>query len=183
MVEHEVPLSVPSVEIVSPEIATQIVRKPDNPNLVAVRQDFSGAFSGRALLIFPETNSLELVRAVVGREFPLEDIVSFEDEALAETGNIILNSWVATIANMLRRGLKMSLPVVVRGDSRHLFTNAENSQNLVLFLHIRFEISKKEIRGYVALLMDIPSIDELRSLIADFVSGVTRTNEADATRK
>jgi chemotaxis protein CheC len=183
MVEHEVLLSVPSVEIVSPETATQIVRKPDNPNLVAVRQDFSGAFSGRALLIFPETNSLELVRAVVGREFPLEDIVSFEDEALAETGNIILNSWVATIANMLRRGLKMSLPVVVRGDSRHLFTNAENSQNLVLFLHIRFEISKKEIRGYVALLMDIPSIDELRSLIADFVSGVTRTNEADATRK
>ena len=118
MVEHEVLLSVPSVEIVSPETATQIVRKPNNPNLVAVRQDFSGAFSGRALLIFPETNSLELVRAVVGREFPLEDIVNLEDEALAETGNIILNGWVATIANLLRRGLKMSLPVVVRGDSR-----------------------------------------------------------------
>jgi chemotaxis protein CheC len=183
MVEHEVLLSVPSVEIVSPEIATQIVRKPDNPNLVAVRQDFTGAFSGRALLIFPETNSLELVRAVVGREFPLEDIVNLEDEALAETGNIILNSWVATIANMLRRGLKMSLPVVVRGDSRHLFTNTETSQSLVLFLHIRFEISKKEIRGYVALLMDIPSIDELRSLIADFVSGVTQTKEADSSRK
>jgi chemotaxis protein CheC len=183
MVEHEVLLSVPSVEIVSPEIATQIVRKPDNPNLVAVRQDFTGAFSGRALLIFPETNSLELVRAVVGREFPLEDIVNLEDEALAETGNIILNSWVATIANMLRRGLKMSLPVVVRGDSRYLFTNTETSQSLVLFLHIRFEISKKEIRGYVALLMDIPSIDELRSLIADFVSGVTQTKEADSSRK
>ena len=183
MVEHEVLLSVPSVEIVSPGAATQIVRKPDNPNLVAVRQDFSGAFSGRALLIFPETKSLELVRAVVGRDFPLEDIVSLEDEALAETGNIILNSWVATIANLLRRGLKMSLPVVVRGDSRQLFTNAETSQSLVLFLHIRFEISKKEIRGYVALLMDIPSIDELRSLIADFVSGVTQTKEADSTRK
>ncbi len=183
MVEHEVLLSVPTVEIVSPESAAQIVRRPDNPNLVAVRQDFSGAFSGRALLIFPETNSLELVRAVVGREFPLEDIVSLEDEALAETGNIILNGWVATIANLLRRGLKMSLPVVVRGDGRHLFTNVETSQSLVLFLHIRFEISKKEIRGYVALLMDIPSIDELRSLIADFVSGVTLTNEADSTRK
>jgi chemotaxis protein CheC len=174
MVEHEVLLSVPSVEIVSPEAATQIVRKPDNPNLVAVRQDFSGAFSGRALLIFPETNSLELVRAVVGRELSLEDIVNLEDEALAETGNIILNSWVATIANLLRRALKMSLPVVVRGHSQSLFTSIETENNLVLFLHIRFEISKKEIGGYVALLMDIPSIDELRLLIADFVSGATR---------
>jgi chemotaxis protein CheC len=176
MVEHEVLLSVPSVEIVSSEAATQIVGKPDNPNLVAVRQDFSGAFSGRALLIFPETNSLELVRAVVGRDFPLEDIVNLEDEALAETGNIILNSWVATIANLLKRGLKMSLPIVVRGDSRRLFSNADTAKSLVLFLHIKFEIRTKEIRGYIALLMDIPSIDELRLLIADFVANATRTN-------
>jgi hypothetical protein len=42
---------------------------------------------------------------------------------------------------------------------------SEESQNLVLFLHIKFEINKKEIRGYVALLMDIPSIDELRLLM------------------
>jgi chemotaxis protein CheC len=87
MVEHEVLLSVPAVEILSRDQATQLVAKPDNPNLVAVRQDFSGAFAGRALLIFPEANSLELVRAVVGRQLPLEDIVDLEDEALAETGN------------------------------------------------------------------------------------------------
>jgi chemotaxis protein CheC len=155
------------------------VAKPDNPNLVAVRQDFSGAFAGRALLIFPEANSLELVRAVVGRQLPLEDIVDLEDEALAETGNILLNSWVATIANLLKRGLRMSLPVVVRGNSRHMFETGETSACLVLFLHIRFEISKKEIRGYVALLMDIPSMDELRLLIADFVSSVTRKSRLD----
>ena len=175
MVEHEVLLSVPAVEILSQDQATQLVAKPDNPNLVAVRQDFSGAFAGRALLIFPEANSLELVRAVVGRQLPLEDIVDLEDEALAETGNILLNSWVATIANLLKRGLRMSLPVVVRGDSRHMFETGETPERLVLFLHIRFEISKKEIRGYVALLMDIPSMDELRLLIADFVSSVTQS--------
>ena len=174
MVEHEVLLSVPAVEILSQDQATQLVAKPDNPNLVAVRQDFSGAFAGRALLIFPEANSLELVRAVVGRQLPLEDIVDLEDEALAETGNILLNSWVATIANLLKRGLRMSLPVVVRGDSRHMFETGETPERLVLFLHIRFEISKKEIRGYVALLMDIPSMDELRLLIADFLTSVTQ---------
>jgi chemotaxis protein CheC len=177
MVEHQVLLSVPAVEILSQDQAAQLVAKPDNPNLVAVRQDFSGAFAGRALLIFPEANSLELVRAVVGRELPLEDIVDLEDEALAETGNILLNSWVATIANLLKRGLRMSLPVVVRGDSRRMFETAETSERLVLFLHIRFEISKKEIRGYVALLMDIPSMDELRLLIADFVTSVTRKSD------
>ena len=179
MVEHQVLLSVPSVEILSQDAAARLVARPDNPKLVAVRQDFSGAFSGRALLIFAEAKSLELVRVVVGRELPLEDIVDLEDEALAETGNIILNSWIATIANLLKRGLKMSLPVVMRGDGKHVFERAQNRDNFVLFLHIKFEISKKEIDGYVALLMDIPSLDELRSLIADFVNRVTRTEDRD----
>jgi len=173
MVKHQVLLSVPSVDIVSKDEASRIIGKPDSPTLVAVRQDFSGPFSGRALLIFPESNSLELVRAVVGHEAPLEDIGSLEDEALAETGNIILNSWVATIANLLKQSLQMSLPVVIRGDSRQML-RGEESQTLVLFLHIRFEISTRNIQGYVALLMDIPSIDSLRSLLADFIRNLTQ---------
>jgi chemotaxis protein CheC len=174
MVKHAVLLSVPNVEILTQAEATRIVVKPNAPNLVAVRQDFNGAFSGRALLIFPEANSLELVRAVVGGQLALEDIVDLEDEALAETGNIILNSWVATIANLLKSGLTMSLPVVVRSSSRSLFDAVGNREALVLFLHIQFEISQKEIQGYVALLMDIPSVDELRSLLADFIAAQTK---------
>jgi chemotaxis protein CheC len=54
MVGHQVLLSVPTAEILSKEAAAQIVGTPENRILVAVRQDFTGAFSGRALLIFPE---------------------------------------------------------------------------------------------------------------------------------
>ena len=63
----------------------------------------------------------------------------------------------------------MALPVVIRGGGRDLFETADAEEPKVLFLHIKFDIQNKEIRGYVALLMDIPSIDELRALIADFV--------------
>ena len=177
MVDSEVLLFVPAVDILTNQEATKLVSKPDNPPLVAVRQDFAGAFSGRALLIFPETNSLELVRAVVGRQLALEDVADLEDEALAEIGNIILNSWVATIANLLKSALKMSLPVVIRSEGNRMFESAPS--NLVLFLHIKFEIRQEEIRGYVALLMDIPSFAELRSLVAAFVSGVMQTDKSD----
>ena len=57
-----------------------MVATPDIPRLVAVRQDFAGVLSGRTLLIFPEKNSLELVRAVVGRHLPLEDIVGTTEQ-------------------------------------------------------------------------------------------------------
>jgi len=174
MVQSEVLLSVPSVQIMTPDAAVKVVAKPGNPNLVAVRQDFSGPFSGRALLIFPEATSLELVRAVIGQQLAVEDIVDLEDEALAETGNIILNSWVATLANLLKRRLKMSLPMVIRRDQHHIFESVRPDATVILFLHIKFDIRSKEIGGYVALMMDVPSIGELRLLIAEFVSSLTR---------
>ena len=177
MIQHEVLLSVPNVEILAPKEAIARVAKPGNPNLVAVRQDFSGVFSGRALLIFPEASSLELVRVVVGRQLALEDIVDLEDEALAETGNIILNSWVATIANLLKKNLKMSLPMVIRRDQNHIFESASSRDSLILFLHIKFDISRQQIRGYVALMMDVPSIEELRSLIAEYVVSLARHSD------
>jgi len=174
MVKHEVLLSVPSVEILTPEAAAQIITQPEHLQLVAVRQDFRGAFAGRALLIFPEAKSLELVRAIVGQDLPLQDIMDLEDEALAETGNIILNSWIATVANLLKQELKMSLPVVIRRDPRQIFEEIGSQKILILFVHISFEISNREIRGYVALMMDVPSIEELRALIAEYVISITR---------
>jgi chemotaxis protein CheC len=65
----------------------------------------------------------------------------------------------------------MSLPIVIRGDGSQMFESA--NFNLILFLHIKFDIRQKHIGGYVALLMDIPSLDELRSLIAGFVKSIT----------
>lgn len=181
IVGHEVLLSVPSVEILSHEAASRVVAKPENRPLIAVCQSFQGPFSGRALLIFPEANSLELVRAILGQELPLEDVVDLEDEALAETGNIILNSFVATMANVFKRGLTMSLPSVLRGDGRQLFDGPAAERDLVLFLYINFEISQKEIRGYLALLMDLPSLETLRTLVHDFLTSVSpkdRDNES-----
>jgi chemotaxis protein CheC len=183
IVGHEVLLAVPSVDILSREAAARVVAKPGNRALIAVCQNFQGPFSGRALLIFPEANSLELVRAILGQELPLEDVVDLEDEALAETGNIILNSFVATMANVFKRALTMSLPSVLRGDGRELFEGAATEQDLVLFLYINFEISQKEIRGYLALLMDLPSLETLRTLVQDFLQSVApKERDIDAVR-
>ena len=128
-----------------------------------MQQSFEGPFSGRALLIFPEAQSLELVRSIVGEQHSLEDVIDLEQEALAETGNIILNACLATIANVLRRTMRMSLPSMIRGDGATLFdVQVGGSGNLVLFLYIDFTIKNRDIHGFIALLMDLPSIAALK---------------------
>lgn len=174
MIGDQVLLSVPSIEVVSQRRAARLISERETSDLIAVRQDFSGPFSGRALLIFPETNSLELVRAVTGGELTAQEVVDLEQEALAETGNIILNSCLATMANMLKRSLTMTIPEVLRGSGAMLFEVNEDgpSEGLVLFLYIDFAVRKHDIRGYIAMIMDLPSLGVLKELLAEFIANI-----------
>jgi chemotaxis protein CheC len=184
MVGEEILLSVPSIDVVNHKTAIALIGEREGDELVAVRQDFSGAFAGRALLIFPRANSLELVRAVIGDEMSADDVAAMEQEALAETGNIILNGCLATMANMLQQSLSMSLPEVLRGDGALLFEFGDQASDdrLVLFLYINFAMQDRDIRGYIAMLMDLPSLASLRVLIGDFIDRVMREDVPIAGR-
>jgi chemotaxis protein CheC len=174
MVGEQILLSVPSVEVVSLQAAAALIGERTSDRLVAVRQDFTGAFSGRALLIFPQADSLELVRAVAGDTMAEDELSAMEDEALSETGNVVLNGCLATMANMLKRPLTMSLPEVLHGGGGDLFAGDRShaGQGVVLFLYINFAVRDRDIRGYIAMLMDLPSLTALKLLIADFIARV-----------
>lgn len=174
MVNRQVILSVPAVEIVTRKSAASLIGQRESETLIAVQQLFEGPFSGRALLIFPESNGLSLVRAIVGDEMDDAEVVEMEDEALAETGNVILNGCLGSMANLLQHTLKMSIPSVRRGDSNLLFEalGSANDENFVLFLYINFSVHERNIRGYVAMIMDLPSLEKLKQYIADFINRV-----------
>ena len=167
MVHDEVILTVPRVALMSRLEAIQTLGERESRSLVAVHQIFEGEITGRALLIFPEERSLELVRAVVGSDLSLEEIIELEQEALAETGNIILNSCLATVANSLESNLKISLPEVLRGESSKFFSLEPPpvAGTTVMFIYRNFAMRKRDINGYIAMMMDMPSLSALQTLL------------------
>jgi chemotaxis protein CheC len=175
MVQEQVHLSVPRIHLVGRDEAVGLLPGGESARLVAVHQIFEGDLTGRALLIFPETRSLELVRAVTGGDLPLEDIIELEQEALAETGNIILNGCLATIANMLDRSLKMSLPEILRGEGPIFFDLQPPPEkgDVVMFLYIDFVIKQRDIQGNIVLLMDMPTLANLKILLGSFIERTT----------
>ena len=175
MVGEQVIMSVPSLELISRNAAAKLIRERESDQLVAVSQDFDGPFAGRALLIFPAASSLSLVRAVAGSAVAEEDVESMEDEALAETGNVVLNGCLASMANMLKQRFILSLPKVVRGDGRLLFEapiSGTGGTGMVLFLYINFTLSDRALRGYIAMMMDLPSITVLRDMVDEFIERI-----------
>jgi chemotaxis protein CheC len=183
MVGEQVIMSVPSLELISRNAAAKLIRERESDQLVAVSQDFDGPFAGRALLIFPAASSLSLVRAVAGAAVAEEDLDSMEDEALAETGNVVLNGCLASMANMLKQRFNLSLPKVVRGDGRLLFEAPAPgiASGMVLFLYINFTLSDRALRGYIAMMMDLPSIGLLRNMVDEFIERIVGSDgEAEA---
>ncbi|MGH8169809.1 MAG: chemotaxis protein CheX [Steroidobacteraceae bacterium] len=171
MVRDEVALSVPKVSVLGQAEAVVIVQERDAKRLVAVSQDFDGDIRGRALLIFPEAKSLELIRSMVGEDLSLEDIIELEQEALAETGNVLLNACLSTMANSLQRNLRISLPEVIHGDGDTFFGLAASpgASDTVLFIYINFLVKLRDIQGYLAMLLDFPSLAMLQALLDEYI--------------
>lgn len=179
LVREEVALSVPKACVVTREQAIANLRDHGEKRLVAIHQDFEGDIRGRALLIFPEARSMELIRALVGTELSLDDIIELEQEALAETGNILLNGCLSTIANSLERNLKISLPEVIHGEGADFFrSDAADGNEAVLFIYINFAVKQRDIQGFLAMVLDLPSLVTLQKLLDAYIERSTGQSPA-----
>lgn len=159
LVEDEVCLSVPAINFLTPsEANARLELETSGADSVAVRQSFSGSFSGDLLLIFPEQRSLDLVRSMLDDVVPLDSLTELEQEALLEVGNIILNACLGSLANQLGTAVESSLPTYVRArGGRILGGTGNDAEELVMFLHVDFSLLAKDVNGYIAFLMDIIS--------------------------
>ena len=174
MVREEIVLTVPRVQIITRDAAVADLSEREAKRLVGVHQDFEGDITGRALVIFPELKSIELVRAVVGRDLSLDEIFELEQEALAETGNILLNGCLSTIANLLGRTLRISLPEVIYGEALDFFTASSTTMDdRILFIYINFAVRERDLQGYIAMFLDMPSLATLQQLVGEFIERTT----------
>jgi chemotaxis protein CheC len=82
------------------------------------------------------------------------------------------------MANMLRQSLTMQLPEVLRCHGALLFQVAApgEPEALVLFLYINFSVLNRNIHGYIAMLLDLPSMGALKILVRDFIAQVMDDN-------
>ena len=94
-----------------------------------------------------------------------------EQEAMSEIGNIILNSCVGTLANIFQHELQGSLPQYHLGTSDEILTaTGSGADTVVLMLHIDFALDKHQILGYVAFVLDVSALHDLKEQINHYIA-------------
>lgn len=176
MVNETIDMSVPAMQFITRKQAGDILDLKGKRRVCSVTQGFAGTFSGEAVLMFPEENSLEIVRMMLGSTIPLAHLTELEQDALNEVGNIILNSCISAFADIFQEQFDTTLPEVRVGSGMEAVgVSVERQQDGVLFLHIQFAFQRRKIEGYVVFLMDLPSFANLRAGIDRFLGLIPQT--------
>ena len=169
MVSEEINLSVPSLQFLQASEAGRYLGL-DSRRIFGVIQEFDGPFNTEAILMFPEDRSLEIVRMMLGESYSVDELSDLEQEAMAEIGNILLNACIGSIANLTHAHFSSTLPEVRLGLGVDLLRVKErNAGDTVLLVYIDFIIAARTIQGYMAFLMDVPSINGLIDSVDHFI--------------
>lgn len=170
IVREEIELSVPTIEILSREELTQRLEQGrpqgSTERLCLINQHFDakGMFQTDALLLFPEMGSLEIVRRMLGDDTPIQHITELEQDALAEIGNIIINSCMSSLASLFATEMIGSLPRLQSRTAATLLDD-KDSGDVILVARIGMKMAAYDLAGYVLFVMNLPSIESFMAQI------------------
>lgn len=172
LLNEELTLSVPRTEILQRSSLADVLQLQAK-RICGVHQSVSGMLHANAHLLFPEDQSLELVRLMLGDSVPGGELTEMQQEALCEIGNIILNACVGAMANALGNECASSLPCLYRGSMEQVLgIDDDGAEELSLVIFIDFLVEKHEIRGYLVFLLDSITVADLKTLLGAFLKKI-----------
>lgn len=160
IVNDEVLLSAPRVQLIPSSDVHHTLIGREFQYFSTVSQFFSGPFDAKAVLIFPEANALTIVSHMLGDGIPPDELSEYEQEAMCEVGNIILNACISALADLFKVSIEGSLP-------EHQFCNSESisfadlNQNVLLVLQVDMSICQEQIEGRLVFVLSVSSLESL----------------------
>jgi chemotaxis protein CheC len=174
MVNEEVQLSIPIIELLSRQQVSNRLKNELN-RIAVVKQHFNGFFWGDALLLFLPEKSFELVRVLMKDNVPTNMLPQLEPDTLTEVGNIVIGACLSSLANVLTQELTSDLPTFMIGTTLEILdTFVHQTDEIIMFVRMDFALPTKNIDGYVAFVLEIPSVEQLKARIDKYLAAIGR---------
>jgi chemotaxis protein CheC len=170
IVSNEVELSVPLISLVRPCEIAGILMGSEFSEVSMVTLDFSGPFEARTMLLFPERNALAIINNMLEASMSPEELSEFEQEAMCEVGNIILNACISALADLFEVEFHGGLPEHHFSDSDSIASFSTSDQDVVLVLQIGLIIRQERIEGHLLFLLSVNSLNALLNCVDGFLA-------------
>ncbi len=171
MLDAHIELEVPSVTVVSGEYPEKGTDSIWSMELACVQLGFQGNFTGSAILVFPPESAVKLVSTLTGEEPETPFLNAVMAGTLNEVGNIVINSVIGTIGNILVKPFEFSLPDYKEGKLADLLKPQTPAAALtILKVRTNFRVHDRHVEGSIILLFELGSFDALLNAIDAYSS-------------
>ena len=165
MLDSHIELDVPSIKVFAFD-ELDLVRDLYAPSLSCVKLSFSGFFAGAAILVFPPESAVKLVASLTGETPGTPNLDAVMAGTLNEVGNIVINSVIGTIGNILTRTFDFSLPNYLEGKLDELLSDHKPAgTDFILLIQTRFKVEDRQLEGSIFLIFEVGSFDTLVTAI------------------
>jgi chemotaxis protein CheC len=170
---HEtIALTAPQLELLAADGAVARIKALTEERVAAVVQRFEGDLAAHALLLFPQSRALEVVRLAVGGLVGEEDLSELEEEAISEVGNILLNACMAVLAKQLQMQLATAPPAYVLDMPEHVLAgHGGPGDRAVLMIHMIMTVESRDLATYIAFLLDARANAVLAAAVDRYLAG------------
>jgi chemotaxis protein CheC len=121
-----------------------------------------------------EARALEIVRDMMGTHVSVAELAEFEQDAMCELGNIILNACLSAMGDLLGLSLQSTLPQYSVDAPEAILQKliGEIDQPVMMALHIDLKIEKRQTQGCLVFLLSTSSLKEFLAHIDNFITGI-----------
>lgn len=159
---EEILLSVPEVSVKTVSHLLAEIVGESGEQVCGICETFGGLFPGKAMLLYSEEESLELVREMLSETVPVELMSEMEGEALCEVGNIVLNACISSLANLLEGEITTEVPTMSIGTPEMVLKQSlGEGERPLLHLRMFFDYAPKELSGRIGFMLELPSAERL----------------------
>jgi chemotaxis protein CheC len=166
MLEKPIHLHIPSIQLGKMDELSHRVMEIEKGMLSSVQLRFKGTFTGTACLLFPIESVAALVTALTGESENTDLANPLREATMTEIGNIVLNSVMGTVANLLQNQITYSVPVYQETSFQKLFQRTPiTPYEMTLWAQTRFTIEDYDLTGDIILLLGIPDLGRLMNAV------------------
>lgn len=164
VVKNRVVLKVPVVQIIKiSELDSRLGIA--NANLSIISMNFKGELNGKVELIFPSASAVNIVDLLTDKASPILEMDQLRSGTLNEVGNIVLNSLIGTLGNLLKTRFKFSIPKFKECPVSEVFDSYSSTSEYVIFAETHFFVKDANIDGSFILFFELQSLDYFIQLL------------------
>ncbi len=159
-------MAVPRVTVRLLDAAAELEVSPTGRPEVVIIQDFRGAISGRSALSLPHASALRLAQLLSDVAEPVDELDLEMSGILTEVGNIMLNSVLGAIANLIETHLVYTVPRFYSARPVSVLLS-QRSQDLdaLLTADADFWVRQDSVQGSLLVAMETNGIGEILDAI------------------